>query len=124
MKASIKAERELAKTKALLQSLGLDTTELEAVAKDVPEDVEVEADAVLLYIDTNGKHFVEKKCGYCERVFATTAPHVVGRCSNSCRAASLKEVGVVWNPYKTPKERWGRYVPQVVPPEALEVLTA
>lgn len=122
MRQSIKIDRELEKVKKLLEAQGLDTSALDEVKQSVPEEVENEADAVLLYIDTAGKHFTEKACPQCGKRFATTNPKIVGRCSNACRAASLREVGIVWNPYKSAKERWGRYVPLTVPPEALDII--
>jgi len=121
MKKEIKVQRAAQKAADLLASMGI-TLDLDLTALDVSEEVEIEADAVLLYYDFKGKHFTEKTCGYCNKVFATTNPRIVGRCSNACRAASLKDIGVVWNPYKSTRERWGNEYPLTLSPDALEAV--
>lgn len=117
MKQSIKVQRELAKVKERLAALGL---EFEAdPTVNIPEDVENEADAVLLYFDLLGRGFAEKECKECSRMFATTNPKIVGCCSNDCRAAGLRKIGINWNPYKGNRERWGNTMPLNISPDAL-----
>jgi len=118
VKQSIKVQRELEKVAALLASQGI-SFDAAAVNATVPEDVETEADAVLLYIDLLGREFTEKECKECKRTFATTNPRIVGCCSNECRALGLQKLGIAWNPYKGNRERWGNQMPLNISPDAL-----
>jgi hypothetical protein len=82
-----------------------------------------EAQSVLYYFETSGKGFKEKPCKFCKKIFAYHwDTDSISYCSIYCAKRSLQEIGLDWNPDRNPSERWGRYVPAVVPPEALQML--
>lgn len=104
----------IAEAKKIAESMGLtlelpDTTTLEAARR--------EADSVLLYIE-NPNAFREAECRECRRYFATNYGSVAC-CSDNCRRAGLRKIGIEWNPTKTQAERWAGNIPLVVPPDAL-----
>lgn len=94
---------------------------------DVPietiEDQVREAQAVIGYFQTRGEDFYEKTCKNCSRLFAYRWRYEgVAYCSIQCMKEVLAEIGIEWNPMKMPHERWGKTIPAVVSPEALEIL--
>ena len=115
-------------TDAELQKLQEVRTELEN--EQSLDDKSIEAEAVLLYFNTKGAGFKNLKCPSCGLIFAYkySIPKHKMCCSNECRKAELKKIGIVWNPNKTPEERWGMThsqkgsIPLIVPPSALTVL--
>lgn len=105
---------------------------LKEQAKLIPSSDEsaLEAEAVLLYFRTKGKEFRKQKCPECNRTFAHKyyIPTKNFMCSNECRRAFLKRIGIEWNPSKSPEERWGMSgaskgtIPLIVPPTAYEIV--
>ncbi len=94
---------------------------------DVPietiEDQVREAQAVIGYFEARGEDFYEQKCKRCGRTFAYKWRYRgVAYCSVQCMKDVLADIGIEWNPMKLPHERWGRTIPAIVPPEALEIL--
>lgn len=97
-----------------------------------PDEIALEAEAVLLYFHTKGKDFIKQKCAYpkCNKTFAYKyhIPNVKLMCSNECRRASFAEIGIIWNPNKSPEERWEMpgstkgIIPLIVPPAAYEIV--
>lgn len=80
----------------------------------------LEAESVIAYIDTRGKHFKDRDCKECGQKFAHTLT-AVAFCSNVCRAKDLARRGIAWNIYgKTDVERWGGRIPKVLSPEGLK----
>lgn len=98
--------------------------------KQSPDEKTLEAEAVLLYFRTKGKDFVKQKCPKCDKTFAHKyyIPGVQLNCTNECRRASLADIGIEWNPNKSPEERWGMSgatkgtIPLIVPPAAFEIV--
>ncbi len=91
--------------------------------KETQEDVIREAQSVVNYFQSSGKDWYHVNCGWCEEPFAYTyTSKGVKYCSVPCMDSYLKSIGLAWDPNKLPSERWGRYVPAVVPPSALVVL--
>ena len=78
------------------------------------------ADATLVYFQTP-EFFREVDCKRCGHKFAVNMASVA-YCSDDCRKHSLADIGIEWDPTKKPQERWGRHVPLVVPPQALELV--
>ena len=67
---------------------------------------------------------VQRTCGVCGRTFAADYLYVAF-CSDTCRAEHIyQESGIVWNPEKPERERWGGEPPSVIKPETLEFLVA
>lgn len=94
---------------------------------DVPietiEDQVREAAAALKYFEDKGGDFFEQVCKKCGRTYAYKWRYRgVAYCSIGCMKDSLADIGITWNPGKLPHERWGRTIPVLVSPEALEVL--
>lgn len=97
---------------------------------DNGEDLALEAEATLLYFNLRGKGFTHLECPVCEKKFAVkySIPGHKMKCSNTCRAQALAEIGIKWNPHKSPEERWGisgaerGIMPLIVPPPALAIL--
>lgn len=87
------------------------------------DDKSREAQAVHLFLEKPDA-FISKECKNCTRLFLTTYKFVA-YCSNRCLGKSLAEIGIDWNPYHTPEDRWRRAkIPTgyTIPPEALEIL--
>jgi|SRR5690349_6680696 len=81
-----------------------------------------EAASVLAYFDMHEK-FKTEVCRNCNQEFAYAYYlSAVKCCSIPCMAAALAEIGLSWNPEAPLERRWGRYVPAIVPPKALEVI--
>lgn len=91
--------------------------------KETQEDIIREAQSVVNYFESSGKDWYHVICGWCEEPFAYIyTSKGVKYCSVPCMDSYLKSIGLFWDPNKLPGERWGRYVPAVVPPSALVVL--
>lgn len=87
------------------------------------EDQVREAQAVIGYFQTRGEDFYEQTCKHCGRLFAYKWRYAgVAYCSIQCMKEVMEKIGIRWNPGKLPHERWGRTIPAIVPPEALEIL--
>lgn len=107
---------------------------IEEVYKLLPpvEEIEVvptkaesmfQAQSALLYFKSAGHGFVHRQCKICKRMFAYGYPYFgITMCSVECMKKSLEEIGLSWHPEKPLKDRWGPYMPAVVPPEVLELL--
>lgn len=86
-------------------------------------DLVREAQSVINYYESSGKGFKAQECKTCGLIFAYAWDvSAVSYCSIPCIDKALKNIGLKWNPTKPPEERWGRTVPAVVPPSALEIL--
>lgn len=109
------------KALSLLREAGFEVPD--EMPSETMNDSAREAQAVIWYFETGGKPFKEKPCKYCGQIFAycwdSTA---IAYCSIECSKKRLREIGLDWNHHKPPAERWGRTVPAVVPPEALDLL--
>lgn len=82
-----------------------------------------EATAVANFYYSTDKEWYSKKCSTCgEEFFFSWTSKGVGYCSISCAKKALEAIGLTWNPNKTAKERWGKYIPAVVPPEAAKLV--
>lgn len=93
------------------------------VSIDTIEDQVREAQAVIGYFESRGEDFYEQVCKHCGRTYAYKWRYRgVAYCSVGCMREVLAEIGIQWNPGKQPHERWGRTIPAIVPPEALEIL--
>jgi hypothetical protein len=112
-----KQERLLEKIAAYL---GKDKEELPSVPVETKTSRSNEADALLDFIQ-NPKQYLVKNCKRCGEAFSTNY-RAVAFCSDLCRAKSLEQIGIQWNPYKTATERWGGVPPLIVPPAAIRVL--
>lgn len=136
----IKAQRAEDKLAAFLASRK--NTTVEEVKKEVvttgdissihtEESLILEADSALIYFSLKGEGFTRQECRNCGRTFAYkyTTFGKVSLCSLECRKAELEKLGIKWNPYKTPEERWATEfkegpLPAIVPPDALAALDA
>ncbi len=90
------------------------------ISKPEQENRSREAEAVLAYASGMGG-FIRRQCKECNRMFAHTRASIA-YCSDTCRAAGLERIGIKWNWLKPANERWGKFEPLVVPPEALAIL--
>lgn len=91
--------------------------------QETQHDLIRQAQAVLFYFEAKGKGFRELPCRWCEQPFAYSWDVAgVQYCSIPCMVSALKDIGITWNPTKPPEDRWGRTIPAVVPPQALEIL--
>lgn len=87
---------------------------------------ELEMEAVLFYIDKKGLGFQDSVCAYCNLPFSHTYLSVA-YCSERCRAAKLKEIGIEYNlTGKNDHERWNAYgkgwMPKIIGPAAYEAI--
>lgn len=82
-----------------------------------------EATAVANFYYSTDKEWYSKKCSTCgKEFFFSWTSKGVGYCSIACAQKALEAIGLTWNPNKTAKERWGRFIPAVVPPEAVKLV--
>lgn len=89
--------------------------------KETNHDKVREAQSVINYFESGGEGFTQRKCNYCLGVFAYAWNiSSIAYCSIECARKRLESIGIAWNPNKHPSERWGKTVPAVVPPTALE----
>lgn len=85
-------------------------------------DLMAQAQAVLNYFQTRSA-FKEKQCWECARTFVYCWDRDgILYCSVPCMAKALERKGMTWDPGKPPEKRWGKTIPAVVPPEALELI--
>jgi len=124
-------EKNMKKLAAQMQQVGaktpvkvpeLDFTEAarEAQSKKF-DDPSLEAEAVLSFLNRPARYLL-KKCQWCKQPFGTNY-HAVAYCSDACRAKAIRsQTGIVWNPHKSPEERWGGEPPSIIPPAAMMAL--
>lgn len=118
MRDELKAQRALANLSELLG------TTIQAPLED-QEALMWQAQSVLNYFKSRGQGFKERPCKWCGCVFAYAYSFEgVGYCSIQCASRALQEIGIQWQPGKPLSERWGQYVPAVVPSQVLEILEA
>ncbi len=117
--------------RALALGIDLSGIDLPSHALDTPDDVELEAEAVLLYFDLKGKGFTHQTCPVCTQEFAYkySIPMTGMRCSNRCRRIDLEARGIKWTPGKPLEARWAKgdmsgTLPLIVPPEGLSAIRA
>lgn len=119
---SDKTIREIQKVLATLNGISGGQLEVEMPLESITDKILV-AQAVISYYDTRGRDFHHAMCGECGLRFAYAYPvHTVKYCSIPCIAKSLEARGLRWNPERTLAERYGRYAPAVVPPQALSLM--
>jgi hypothetical protein len=121
-------QRALDKAAEVLRMLGGSDEELKQVAT-VEEPAETtldkirEAESAIIYFDTQGFKFKEKICKTCGKKFAYRwNVDSISNCSIECCKESLRRIGLDWDPHRPQEQRWGRYLPAVIPPGALEIL--
>lgn len=86
-----------------------------------PDDVRLEGEAVARFIE-NPQEFKVKKCKRCNSTFAANQLPV-SFCSNACVIKHLAEIGIRWDPHRSPQERFGFWpAPLRVPPQFLAAL--
>lgn len=108
--------------KKLLALLGKDVEEVTESIEETNQS-SLDAEALLGYLRNPKEWTKPKPCLQCELTFVANRPSV-GYCSDRCRKVALSELGLSWNPDKTPEERWGHPngVPLTVPPQVLDFL--
>lgn len=85
-------------------------------------DLMAQGQATLNYFQARSE-FKEKTCWDCGKVFAYCWDREgILYCSVPCMARALEKKGMTWDPTKPPEKRWGKTIPAVVPPEALETV--
>lgn len=96
--------------------------EVEAPVETLSDSM-AQAQAALNYFEARRDGFVEKACFNCGGIFAYCWDREgILYCSVTCMSKALEKRGMTWDPSKPPEKRWGKTIPAVVPPEALEVL--
>lgn len=111
--------------KRLAKLLGLEDKLEELTPKEPTAEEKVashEAEAVLRFM-YDPDRFTTRSCKNCELSFTVDYP-CVAYCSDRCRKVALHEIGIEWDPTKSPYERWQGTVPLTVPPQALEIVEA
>jgi hypothetical protein len=129
MPSQRKSDLERLRDQLLKRGVDLSGIDLPIVAEESLEDsdeVIIEAQGVLLYIETEGKGFRKQDCPECGRQFAYRytfqMPGML--CSNRCRKSRLAKLGIAWKSDVPLEKRFAhrRELPLVIPPEALDVL--
>jgi len=118
------AESKRAKAAALIaQFTGQDVVEI-ALPDESKEDLMAEAQATLNYYKSMGGGFKFQVCKGCGESFAYSWDRdAIKYCGIPCMAKALEKIGLTWNPHKKPSERWGKTIPAVVPPHALQLVS-
>lgn len=90
------------------------------VAVETEEDRMREAQSVINFFTVNDGKWALKICATCELSFVYRY-HINGikYCSVPCAREALQKLGLDWDPTRETSQRWGRYVPAVVPPAVL-----
>lgn len=115
-----KAEQQAAALKkaAELFSVKLDTSTLNT-GVETTDDLMREAASVLDFHESMGDGFNQKTCKTCQQTFFYKwNSKAISYCSVSCMSKALEAIGIKWDPSKLPEERWGPYIPSIVPPAA------
>lgn len=119
-KGQLTPETQLAR--ALAKASEFLGVELE-VPIETTSDKLAQAEAAQYYFYSRGEGWEEKECKFCNRVFSYCWDRKsISYCSIQCAQGALKQIGLDWDPAKDPSERWGKTIPAVVPPDALELL--
>lgn len=108
------------------QLMGTDLTEKfeEEKSKVVePADFPIlQAEGVLLHLQSTAKALQHKQCKECGEHFATRY-FSVAYCSNHCRARKLqRDFGITWDPQKDQYENLGAERPLLIGPQAYQTL--
>lgn len=115
-----KMKRALEKAAALLGKT------VEEVRSSIPENVETEEDRVreaasVIDFFSNYALYSFETCRACGEKFAYRWRFAgVKHCSVMCNNKTLKDMGLSWDPKKSPQERWQQNSPAVVPPQVLQ----
>ena len=117
-----KVARALAKVNAILAEAGEELIEIPE-QDETTEDHMREAQSVLNYFEVRGDSFKQIECRQCGLVFAYSY-HFDGvkYCSVPCIKRALNAIGLSYNPKRDVGTRWDRFVPAIVPPDALKIL--
>lgn len=121
-----KQEEGLAFLANLVKSQGLDISEEEfhheASAADTNRQIKtLQAEGVLLFLQSAGKAIMRKECKECGSIFGTHYRNIA-YCSDPCRATSLRRVGIKWDPTKDSYSNLGAERPIVVSPQTYQCL--
>lgn len=117
-KRQTKEEKAVAQLAKMLAKLGV-----QDVPTVIPEqEPDREAEAVLQFLEAP-KTFRARECKrtICHNMFSSNYKGVA-YCSNACRALDLASMGIKWDPYKDPEQRWGGEPPLIIGPEAMQKL--
>jgi len=117
-KRQTKEEKAVAQLAKMLAKLGV-----QDVPTVIPEqEPDREAEAVLQFLEAP-KTFRARECkrAICHNMFSSNYKGVA-YCSNACRALDLASMGIKWDPYKDPEQRWGGEPPLVIGAEAMQKL--
>lgn len=115
------------KIQGIAELFGLDPEKLMEQGRDAAprfqetnRKAQLEAEAVLLFIELRGKNFSKKPCKWCNQDFLYTTTFVA-YCSDECRYMKMKDEGIPWNPdAKSDVERWDNRMPLVIGAYATE----
>lgn len=92
------------------------------LSDETTDDKVAEAQAVLNYVEAP-QNFKEKICKWCGMPFLYRWNRdAIAYCSIQHMADALRAKGLVWDPLKTPQQRWGRVLPEVISGSAVSVL--
>jgi hypothetical protein len=101
---------------AKLLGVKVDTSTIDLESID---DKMREAASVLKYFEAGGSGFYTETCKTCHGVFNYAwNVRAIKYCSPYCMNKALEAIGLSWDPNKLPEERYGRYIPAVIPPAA------
>ena len=106
------------KKAAELFAVEIDTSSLD-LGVETTDDKMREAASVLDYYESMGDGFNQKTCKRCGGTFFYKwNSKAISYCSINCMSKALEAIGIAWDPNKLPEERWGPYIPSIVPPVA------
>lgn len=85
------------------------------------ENIRREAELVVKHLE-RGLVPELKECKWCKSKFAADYKYMA-HCSDDCLRATLENMGLRWDPSKSPAERWQTpQIPSTISPQAMEVL--
>lgn len=128
MRQDLKIARAMQKFAKLAEQAGkpievpkdLKTAATEIVHQRKNPDPYYEAEGLLLFLEKPAR-FAFKPCKRCNEMFGTNY-RSVAYCSDNCRKRSLAEIGIRWDPSKSPEERWSGEPPIILPPSVVKFL--
>lgn len=107
---------------AVLNEISGGTLDIEMPLESIADKI-LQAQAAISYYDTKARDFYKRLCDECHLEFAYAYPvHTVRYCSIPCISRALEKRGLRWNPERSLEQRYGRFAPATVPPQALALM--
>lgn len=121
-KADKKAKEAMAFFATMLKDSGVDEEVLQESLSEPFEVKLLQAEGVLLFLESAGKALIHRVCKECGEAFASRYK-AVAYCSDRCRSKKLRrDFGIQWSPQRDHYQMMDAERPLVVGPQAYQTL--